>query len=179
MDWQNLQLSFWMSKGNTKNLLQFLNSWFLYLRSLLLWPIQQFDLDTCALFIVDMIAWERDVERFNQEPEWLYRRRVKFAYANARDAGTVAGFKRIWERMQLGYLEIEERIDGRDWDVVNLVVSESAVSENPELLDIIIEKYGRTCRRYEWTTIANTRVNIRTATIEHSSEYITAKLELN
>lgn len=179
MNWQDITVSFWMAKGNTKAMLQFLNAWFLYVKELLMWPIQQFDVDTCALFVVDMIAWERDVERVNQEPEWLYRRRVKFAYANARDGGTVAGFKRIWERMELGYLEIEERIDGRDWDIVNLVVSESAVSENPELLDIIIEKYGRTCRRYEWTTIANTRTNIRTATIEHSSEYITATLELN
>lgn len=179
MAFPGIKFSFWMQAGNMLAMVRTLNRWYRYVCDVALWPVQQFDIDTAALFVVDMLAWERDVQRFNQEPEWLYRQRVKFAYINARDAGTVAGFRRIWERMGLGYMELEERLDGRDWDIVRLTVTESTLVEQPELLNIIIEKYGRTCRRYEWTTIVNTGVNIRTAHIEHGSEYVCARLEIN
>lgn len=152
MQWKHIVLDFWMSKSNTIALAKTMNRWFLYARDLMNWPLQQFDVDTAAIFIVDLIAWERDIQRFNAEPEWLYRKRVKFAYANARDAGTRAGFKRIWQRMELGEVEIYERMEGEDWDIVQLAVPTRTISDNPELLNIIIEKYGRTCRRYQLHT---------------------------
>lgn len=177
MDWKNITLPFWMNAGNSAALVRTANRWFFYVKELISWPAAQYDIDKAALFIVDLLAWERDVQRFNQEPEWLYRRRVKFAYANARDAGSVAGFKKIWARMELGYIEIEERLPNRDWDVVRLLVTESAISEQPELLAILIEKYGRTCRRYELTTISNLSLSMRSSSVVYDSETLIAKLE--
>lgn len=176
MEWVKLKFKFWMAAGNVKQYSEFLNSWFEYVRGLLLFPVQQFDAEAANIYLVDLLAWQRDIVRFNQEPEWLYRRRVKHAYANARDAGTAAGFAKIWQRMELGFLEIQERIDGRDWDIVELTVTESTIAQQPELLDIIIEKYGRTCRRYEWTTKTNLKAQVLSAHIEQESENITARI---
>ena len=153
-----------------------LTRWYQYVKEIAGWPIQQFDIDTAALFVVDLIAWERDVQRFNGEPEWLYRLRVKHAYANARDAGTVAGFYRIWQRMGLGYLQVRERIEGRDWDIVELLINEKGIAENSGLLDIIVEKYGRTCRRYEWTTMHQLPFSVRATHFGHESETVAAVL---
>lgn len=149
MNWQEIKISFWMAAGNTVALVKTLNRWFQYIRDLLHWPVQQYDLETAPLFIVDMIAEERDVQRYRGEPESLYRSRVINAYQNARDAGTVAGFKAIWARCGLGDCEIVERIPGEDWDIVQLWSDVQIIADNPELIRILIEKYGRTCRRYQ------------------------------
>ena len=164
MNFEKLSLVFWLNAGNLKQYATFLNTWYETVKGWLTFPASQFDIDTAHIDLVNLYAWQRDVERFNSEPEWLYRSRVKYAYQNARDAGTVAGFKRIWERMGLGTLEIQERIAGREWDIVALKITDGIISDNPELLDIIIEKYGRTCRRYEWTSELSVKVNIRCAT---------------
>ena len=156
MNWTDIKITFWMAAGNVKALVKTLNRWFTYARELLYWPVQQYNLDTAALFIIDMIAWERDIQRYNNEPEALYRARVKYAYQNARDAGTVAGFKAIWARCGLGEVEITERIDGEDWDIVQLWSDVQIMADNPELIRILIEKYGRTCRRYQIASKAST-----------------------
>lgn len=176
MEYKNISLPFWLNAGNLKKYASFLNAWYLYAKSILDFTLDQFDIDLAHITIVNLVAWERDIDRFNSEPEWLYRNRVKHAYQNARDAGSVAGFKRIWERMELGYLEVEERLPLTDWDIVHLVITENTIATQPELLDIIIEKYGRTCRRYQWTTIANLKINLRGACFDNSSDFITARL---
>ena len=56
--------------------------------------------------------------------------------------------------MGVGYVEIDERLPDRDWDVVLLRLTDSQLSENPELLRILIQQYGRTCRRYDFITIS-------------------------
>ncbi len=172
----DIKFTFWMAAGNMRAMARTLTRWYQYVKEIAGWPIQQFDIDTAALFVVDLIAWERDVQRFNGEPEWLYRLRVKHAYANARDAGTVAGFYRIWQRMGLGYLTVRERIEGRDWDIVELLINEKGIAENSGLLDIIVEKYGRTCRRYEWTTMHQLPFSVRATHFGHESETVAAVL---
>jgi hypothetical protein len=117
------------------------------------WPLTQFDPLTCSEGILALLAWQRDIERFKDEPLTIYRKRVAFAYANAEDAGSKAGFIRIFDRLGIGYLEIDERVDPVDWDVVLLRLSDSQLAENTELLMRIIEKYGRTCRRYQLEVI--------------------------
>lgn len=176
MNFEKLSLVFWLNAGNLKQYATFLNTWYETVKGWLTFPASQFDIDTAHIDLVNLYAWQRDVQRFNSEPEWLYRSRVKHAYQNARDAGTVAGFKRIWARMGLGALEIEERIVGRDWDIVALKISDSVISDHPELLDIIIEKYGRTGRRYEWTTEIKVNLNIRSAAFGNTASHHTASL---
>ena len=132
------------------------------------WPLLQMDAETCHLTVLDLLAWQRDISRFKDEPESLYRLRVKFAFLNAVDAGSTAGLKRILQRLGVGYVEIDERMADRDWDVVLLRLSDSQLSQNPELLRVLIQQYGRTCRRYDFVTI--TPVSLRIAAVDFNDD---------
>lgn len=148
-----LKLPFWLDGPELAKLTAAAQSWWQRVEDWLRWPLLQLDPQTCHLAVLDLLAWQRDISRFRGEPESLYRLRVKFAFINAVDAGSVAGTKRILQRLGVGYVEIEERLPGRDWDVVLLKLSDSQLSENPELLRVLVQQYGRTCRRYDFVTI--------------------------
>jgi phage tail P2-like protein len=140
-----------------------------------MWPIQQMDPDTCNESVLKLIAWGRAIDRLSDEPQSLFRLRVKYAYANARDAGSVYGFKQIFNRLGIGYVEIEERMDGQDWDVIAIRMSDTQLSENETLLTELIQHYGRTCRRYGWKIIESLPVEVQVA--EFSNECITEVAE--
>ena len=144
-----IKLPFWLTSTQTSKLISAAQTFWNRLETWVSWPLSQLDPMTCDMGILNLIAWQRHVERFATEPENLYRLRVKHALVNAQDAGSKAGFIRIFERLGIGYLEIEERTDPTDWDVVLLYLSDSQIAQNTELLQRIIEKYGRTCRRYQ------------------------------
>ncbi|MGH8333473.1 MAG: phage tail protein, partial [Pseudomonas sp.] len=136
----------------------------------------QIDPDTCHLTILELWAWQRDVTRFNGEPEALFRLRVKYAFINSVDAGSTAGMKRIFERLGVGYVEIEERQPDRDWDVVLLKFSNTQLSLNPELLRVLIQQYGRTCRRYDFVTITPVALQIALIDFNDDQQTLVASL---
>lgn len=148
-----LELPFWLDGKELAKLKAAAQAWWERVEGWLRWPLLQMDAATCHLTVLDLLAWQRDITRFRSEPESLYRLRVKYAFINAVDAGSVAGFKRIMQRLGVGYIEIEERLPDRDWDVVMLRLSDSQLSQNPDLLRVLIQQYGRTCRRYDFVTI--------------------------
>ncbi len=125
-------------------------------RGYLLYPLKQLDPMTCSERLLKLLAWDRDITRFKEEPTELFRKRVKYAFANARDAGEVAGFVKIFERLGVGYVEIEERTPDRDWDVILIHLSDGQFSDNQTLIAQLLQQYGRTCRRYEYQIITNT-----------------------
>ncbi|MEQ4542314.1 MAG: phage tail protein [Pantoea agglomerans] len=127
----------------------------------LTWPVSQFDPLTCSEPLLNLLAYDRDITRFNGEPLSLFRRRVAFAFINARDAGSVAGFISIFERLGIGYVELVERQPGIDWDVIQVRVSDSQIADNAQLLLQIIQQYGRTCRRYQFEVITSQPFAIR------------------
>src|SRR5690606_11610635 len=102
--------------------------------------------------------------------------RVKYAFINSLDAGTTAGLKRVLQRLGIGYVEIEERIEGRDWDVVLLHLTDSQLSANPELLRILVHQYGRTCRRYDFVTITPVRLAVALADFNDDQQTLVASL---
>lgn len=104
--------------------------------------------EDCNEKILNLIAYQRDITRFENEPLELFRKRVKYALINAKDAGSTIGFIRIFERLGIGELEIKERLLGQDFDIVHLKLTDSQFSQNEQLLYEIIRHYGRTCRRY-------------------------------
>jgi len=171
-----VSLPFWMSGPELAKLARAAQKWFSLLMSWAIWPVRQMDPDTCTETVLDLIAWQRDIRRFEGEPLALYRKRVKYAYANARDAGSVAGFKRIFQRLGVGYIEIEERMAGRDWDVISLSLSDSQLAENQDLLQVLIQHYGRTCRRYEWTIITPLSLSIRIEEFNNDFQTICASV---
>lgn len=171
-----VSLPFWMSGPELVKLARAAQQWFSLLMGWAIWPVRQMDPDTCTETVLNLIAWQRDIRRFEGEPLALYRKRVKYAYANARDAGSVAGFKRIFQRLGVGYVEIEERMAGRDWDVISLSLSDSQLAENQDLLQVLIQHYGRTCRRYEWTIITPLPLSIRIEEFNNDSQTLCASV---
>ncbi|MEW9679990.1 phage tail protein [Pseudomonas sp. TE50-2] len=163
-----LKLPFWLAGSELTKLKDAAQAWWARVTEWLRWPLMQMDAETCHLTVLDLLAWQRDITRFKDEPESLYRLRVKFAFINAVDAGSTAGLKRILHRLGVGYVEIDERLAGRDWDVVLLRLSDSQLSENPELLRVLVQQYGRTCRRYDFVSI--TPVSLRIGAVHFNDD---------
>jgi hypothetical protein len=171
-----LKLPFWLAGTELTKLKDAAQAWWAKVTEWLRWPLLQMDAETCHLTVLDLLAWQRDITRFKDEPERLYRLRVKFAFINAVDAGSTAGLKRILRRLGVGYVEIDERLAGRDWDVVLLRLSDSQLSENPELLRVLIQQYGRTCRRYDFVSITPVTLRIGAAQFNDDQQTLVATL---
>jgi hypothetical protein len=163
-----LNLPFWLDGPQLAKLKAAAQSWWEKVEGWMQWPLLQMDAETCHLTILDLLAWQQDISRFKDEPENLYRLRIKFAFINAVDAGSTAGLKRILQRLGVGYVEIDERMPDRDWDVVLLRLSDSQLSQNPELLRVLVQQYGRTCRRYDFVTI--TPVSLRIVAVDFNDD---------
>jgi hypothetical protein len=52
--------------------------------------------------------------------------------------------------------------------VVLLRFTDSQLSQNPELLRVLIQQYGRTCRRYDFVTL--TPVTLRVAVVDFNDD---------
>jgi hypothetical protein len=171
-----LSLPFWLDGIELAKLKAAAQSWWEKAEGWMNWPLLQLDAETCHLTVLDLLAWQRDIQRFHGEPESLYRKRVKYAFINAVDAGSTAGMKRILVRLGVGYVEIEERQPDRDWDVVLLRFSDSQLSQNPELLRVLIQQYGRTCRRYDFTTITPIQLTVGIVHFNDDQQTLVASL---
>ncbi len=171
-----LDLPFWLAGTELTKLKAATTSWWAKVEGWLRWPLLQMDPDTCHLTILDLLAWQRDITRFKDEPEALYRLRVKYAFINAVDAGTVAGMKRILQRLGVGYVEIEERLPDRDWDVVLLQLTDGQLAQNPELLRVLIQQYGRTCRRYDFSILTPVPLSVALVHFNDDQQTLVARL---
>lgn len=156
-----LTLPSWMSRGEPARLLRAARRFWTEIYDWLTWPLRQFDPLTCSESVLYLLAWDRDISRFGGEPLSLFRRRVAYAFVNASDAGSVAGFISIFERLGIGYVELLERQPDIDWDVILVRVSDSQIADNTQLMIQIIRQYGRTCRRYQFEVITSETLAIR------------------
>ncbi|MBL4761399.1 MAG: phage tail protein [Gammaproteobacteria bacterium] len=148
-----INLPFWLNKVEVEKLSNAASSYWDLVASWLQWPLTQMDAETCTEAMLNLLAYQRDITRFSEEPLSLYRLRVKYAFINSVDAGSVVGIKRIFVRLGIGFVEVFERQDNRDWDVIILRLSDTQLSQNHELLQVLMQQYGRTCRRYEFETL--------------------------
>lgn len=164
-----ITLPFWLNKGEIAKIAHLFEQWWQWAMIFVQFPFQTQDEERCNEAILNLIAYQRDVIRFDGEPLELFRKRVKYAYLNAKDAGSTAGFQRIFQRLGIGYVEQEERFDPINWDVIKLRVSDNQISRNPELLNLIIRQYGRTCRRYTFEVIINQPITLKCG--EFNNEY--------
>lgn len=171
----NQKLPFWLCGGENPKILVAAAAWWIIVQNWLLWPLNQLDAKKCEEVILSLHAWARRVSRLDGESIELYRKRIIFAYANAADSGSTEGFKAIFERLEIGYLEIDERVDGEDFDMVFLTLSDSQLAQNTDLLNQLIREYGRTCRRYILTTF--TDINIGVALTEFDCDWSYTKFD--
>lgn len=173
---ESYSLPIWEKEGpNNKGLKSAFSNWWDKVEGWINTPLNQMDAETCSGALLKYHAYQKDVTRFADEPENLFRKRVKYAEKNAMDAGSKAGFIQIFERLGIGYLEILEREDEVDWDVVSLRLSDSQVAGNIDLLGYIIQQYGRTCRRYELTVLTPIEMTVGVFDIGHSWSLDVAK----
>ncbi len=138
-------------------------------------PLNQLDALTCSETLLDLMAWDRDITRFEGEPLSLYRKRVKYARINAEDAGSVVGFKRIFERLGIGIVAFKEREDPEQWDVCTIELTDGDISQNSRLVQTLIEQYGRTCRRYRFQVTFQTTVTMGSGAFAHSFSLFVAE----
>lgn len=124
----------------------------------LAWPLQQIDPMTAELELVHLLAWERDITEIFGETETIYRTRVKNALKFARAAGSVDGWQTMFEDLGMPWVKLEERLTYLDWDIVSLKVTDLDLAERLGLIENITRKYGRTTRRYHYTTIADLEI---------------------
>nr|ELR5257601.1 hypothetical protein [Providencia rettgeri] len=169
-------LPVWMDKGEVKKLRNATHRFWTGVYSWLLWPLKQIDPLTCDESLLDALAWQRDVTRFNNEPLELYRKRVNYAFVNARDAGGKSGFEAIFKRLGIGELTQLERQPHIDWDVITLLLSDEQISEHHDLLMMIVRQYGRTCRRYFFEVRNTYSMRLRVSDI--MGEYVTYSARL-
>ncbi|GIU12902.1 phage tail protein [Shewanella sp. MBTL60-007] len=130
-----------------------LQSFWQRLRDWFIWPLAQIDPLTCSVDMLDLLAWERAVNRFKGEPLALYRKRVAYAFVNAKDAGSTQGFINIMGRLGMEVISVRERQPELDWDRVSIEIDDTEVAPNNALLAEIIQCYGRTCRRYDYLSV--------------------------
>lgn len=148
MKFPDLKLPVWMSGKNTQALKRVAIAWWQQVEMWLKTPLDLGNALDAPIAIVDLLAYQRNVNRYRNEPEWLYRLRTHFAFLNAKDAGTGAGMKRIFERLEMPVFGIDERIEGYDWDMLRLRAGVDTYTKHRTALDIVLTEYRRTCRRW-------------------------------
>ncbi len=157
---EQLKEPYFLSKGVAQ--------FFTLLKSYLLFPLEQADALTCNESLLNIMAWDKDIKRVNSEPLSLFRKRVKYALINAKDSGTVAGFKAIFERLGIAIVTFKEREDPAQWDVCTIEMTDSDISQNSALVQTLIEQYGRTCRRYIFQVTFSSPLYIASIEFSHS-----------
>jgi hypothetical protein len=156
-----IKLPFWLEGVELSKLRDAATAYWAQIEAWIRWPLTQFDALTCSEGVLKLLAYQRDIQRFTGEPLDLFRKRVAFAYANAEDAGSKAGFIAIFERLGIGALAIDERIAGIDWDIVHLKVSDQQLATYRVLLDQVVAQYRRTCRRYTFAHTLGLTVSVK------------------
>lgn len=170
----DVNLPFWLLGKDIKRIAAAAKRFWEKIETVIDWHRSQIDPLNCDEPILDLLAWERDLTRIEDEPLPNYRNRVKNAYANANDAGSVAGFKRIFNRLGVRYVEIYERDPELDWDVITIHMEELELSNKQEFIEDLIQKYGRTCRRYQYVLSNWFNYSARLGQFSHDNETVTA-----
>lgn len=147
----NIELPTWLQSEDINRLKNAAQAFWVTVTSWVEFPLTQFNELDVSVFVLNLLAWERGIERVPNEPLSLYRDRVRFALVNAQDAGSVVGLIRIFERLGVNIINVRERIDGLDFDIVSIDVEDTQLAENANLMNAVIRSYGRTCRRYQFT----------------------------
>lgn len=146
-------LAFWLKGKSLAALSNSAQQWWQEIENWFIAVSPSIDELEAPLILVNLLAWSRMVERLQDEPEALYRLRVKHAFANMVDAGSIAGLKRIFERLELHIIDIQERQSGNDWDVVSIQIADNTLSERGQLIANLVQTYGLTCRRYQYSIV--------------------------
>lgn len=175
-----INLRYWMGRGELAKFARAMRNYWEHVRAAFEMPLQQHDPLTAPMALVNILAWQREVERLGQEPEALFRIRVAHAYGFARDAGTIAGWEEMFAKLGYPHITQDERLANVDWDVISLKIKDGDLTNVPKLLDTVIRQYGRTCRRYQYTSYVEMPLAARSKNIEaqYSLSHVKARFNV-
>ncbi|HCG5937805.1 phage tail protein [Vibrio parahaemolyticus] len=175
-----INLRYWMGRGELAKFARAMRNYWEHVRAAFEMPLQQHDPLTAPMALVNILAWQREVERLGQEPEALFRIRVAHAYGFARDAGTIAGWEEMFAKLGYPHITQDERLANVDWDVISLKIKDGDLTNVPKLLDTVIRQYGRTCRRYQYTSYVEMPLAARSKNIEaqYSMSHVKARFSV-
>lgn len=142
-------------------------------------PARQMDPLTAELEFVHLMAWERDIAQIPTETELMYRTRVKYALPFAKGAGSTTGWLNMFKKLGVPWITINERQDATDWDIVDLQLLDADFGDRQSLIDYICRQYGRTTRRYQYTTIAKMAVVSPPQNFDNDTELNIATVNTN
>lgn len=166
MDKPVITLPVWLTKGERVNRLkQAAEHWWENVKSWLEWALDQQDPQKCSEQALEKLAWHRQIKRIQNESLEMFRKRVAFAFANAVDAGSQAGFLRIIKRLDLPVVAVIERQQPFDWDQIEIVWNGNPIALNEQVLQSVIRTYGRTGRRYFVSTSQVAELNIQCVSV--------------
>ncbi|MGF1842451.1 phage tail protein [Vibrio clamense] len=170
-----INLRYWMGRGELAKFARAMRNYWEHVKAAFEMPLQQHDPLTAPIALVNILAWQRGVEKLGQEPEELFRIRVAHAYGFSRDAGSVSGWEEMFEKLGYPHIAQDERLVNVDWDVVSLKIRDGDLTKVPKLLDTVVRQYGRTCRRYQYTSYVEMPLAARSKNIE--AQYSTAHVK--
>ena len=175
------QIATWLNKGYAEKLVKAATGYWDQSRDYVMWAVNQKDESKNEEPVLGFLAWERLTTRLDDEPIQLYRKRVQHALVNTIDAGEIASVKSIFDRLGLEVLNVRERLNGRDWDIIAIDMTDSTLAGNTDLLPELIQLYGRTCRRYELTVhnTANVSMCIGLTHVQWDNCHIDHPLDLS
>ncbi|MFA0085338.1 hypothetical protein [Vibrio sp. 10N.261.51.F12] len=176
MNLPNLTLKHWMGKGELYKLGNALLGYWSRIKAILEWPLQQLDPMVAPIEFVDLIAWQRDIERLPKEPEQIYRIRVNFAYSFAAGGGSEVGWEDMFAKLGYPHIKIDERLNYYPWDIVSVKVKDGDINDVPGLMDAIVRQYGRTCRRYSFDVTSTANFHVSVAEFSHTHETYSASI---
>lgn len=174
-----INLRYWMGRGELAKFARAMRNYWEHVKAAFEMPLQQHDPLTAPIALVNILAWQRGVEKLGQEPEDLFRIRVAHAYGFSRDAGSVSGWEEMFEKLGYPHIAQDERLVNVDWDVVSLKIRDGDLTKVPKLLDTVVRQYGRTCRRYQYTSYVEMPLAARSKNIEAQYSMAHVKTRIN
>jgi len=148
-----INLSFWLSGQGFQKIRSAAIIYFDLIKSYLDYPFTQIDPALCDEAYLPLHAWMYDIPRLEGESIQFYRDRIRFAHANQLQAGGALGLIEIMNRLGVNFISVTERIPGLDWDIVIVQVPDGEYTASQALFDNLVERFGRTCRRYSFEEI--------------------------
>lgn len=166
------QLPNWLQGQDVTALAKVAQDFWQQIEGHLFWWLEQQHSENAQAAILDLLAWERGITRLPGEAIELYGLRVKHAFANATDAGYGLGMEQIFRRLGFGFIQINERVSGFDWDMVEIAMLEDEFADKEALVTEVINQYGRTCRRYFLAALAAINTAEAMGIVEYEKEVV-------
>ncbi|KKL00994.1 hypothetical protein EIK76_01180 [Rheinheimera mesophila] len=182
IDWASLtKMPYWLAKpgGELDKLRKGMVRFWQRFVDMLQFASQQMDPMTAELEFVHLLAWERDIEQIPGETELIYRTRVKYSLPFAKGAGSKSGWLDMFTKLGMPGVAIEERFSETDWDVVDLMLLDDELGTNQPLINSLCRQYGRTTRRYQYSTLTVVPFNTALSTFDKQSSFEVAAVNTN